>query len=969
MNWSMQNPLKLTAIAALLVVYPSHAGLAQSAPAETPHAKTSIGWNAADWELEHSEFEPEAGWHFGKLANGMRYIIRPNDRPEKTALVRLYIATGSLDERDDERGFAHYVEHMAFNGSANVPEGEMVKLLEREGLAFGADTNASTGFDETQYKLDLPRADLDLLDTALMLMRETVGALTFDEQAVERERGVILSERRARNNYALKNTIANLQFLYPNARLADRLPIGTLETLEGATAQGLREFWTREYLPQDTVLVISGDFDADDVKGRIAQHFADWTRDGVSVEVDPGQVDPARANETDIYLDPALTESISITRHAPYIDRPDSLAERKAALLRGIGNRIVTRRLQRLTRSDDPPFRNVSVGTSDFFEAGRTAQLSVATDSGGWKRGLDAALDEYRRALEFGFSDAEVTEQLANIRTALENANANAATRQNGSFVRQAQQFVSGRSVPTSPQENLARFEDFAGAITPEAILNEMRAVAVSLDDPLIRFVGKDAPAGGEEALREAVDAALARTLAPLADIAASEFAYTNFGTPGEIVSDERKGTLDIRTIRFANGIMLNLKPTELTDDSISVNVELDGGSLLQTRENPLAVALASLLPSGGLGQHSRDELQTIMAGRSVGSRFAASSESFVSSARTTRRDLETQLQLMAAQITDPGYRAEGLGTWRKSLDDFYARLGKTPGSALSEAKLPALTDSDPRFVRQPIEAYRNLGYQQLASNIGNRLTDGAIELTLVGDFDEDEAIALVARTFGALSPREDSFRAYDDARREVRFTSERGLRIVPHSGEPDQAIIRMIWPTVDNDDWIEVSQLNLLARVMRLELLDKLREELGQAYSASANSSPSSTYNDFGLFEIGASIEASQIDVVRAAMVEIVEQMRTTPIDDDVLQRAREPILQSIDNRFKSNGSWMQIIRRAQSKPDDIARTLSARARYETATPQDLKNLAERFLDPSHAVEFNVIHDSLIDTAKPRSE
>jgi zinc protease len=281
-----------------------------------------MNWNAFDWDLEDSEFTPESGWTFGKLDNGMRYIIRRNNRPENTALVRMEIATGSLDERDDERGFAHYVEHMAFNGSTNVPEGEMVKLLERKGLAFGADTNASTGFERTQYKLNLPKADPELLDTALMLMRETASELTIAEEAVERERGVILSERRVRNNYRLKNTMDNLEFSYEGARLSKRLPIGTIETLEAASAAGLRGFWEREYVPADTVLVVVGDFDPAEVEAKIRERFADWQASESPDQPSAGPVDLDRKELTDIYLDPALTESVSLARNAPVADGP-----------------------------------------------------------------------------------------------------------------------------------------------------------------------------------------------------------------------------------------------------------------------------------------------------------------------------------------------------------------------------------------------------------------------------------------------------------------------------------------------------------------------------------------------------------------------------------------------------------------------------------------------------------------------
>lgn len=192
--------------------------------------------------FERSDIRPDPAFRFGRLANGLRYIIRRNATPAGTALVRLDVAVGSLDERKSERGYAHFVEHMAFNGSTRVAEGEMVRLLERNGLAFGADTNASTSFDSTLYKLDLPKADPALIDTALMLMRETASELTLSPEAIVRERGVILSEMRDRNSWQLRDTIANTEFFYPRSLFAARFPIGTAKTLQAANAKKLRAF-------------------------------------------------------------------------------------------------------------------------------------------------------------------------------------------------------------------------------------------------------------------------------------------------------------------------------------------------------------------------------------------------------------------------------------------------------------------------------------------------------------------------------------------------------------------------------------------------------------------------------------------------------------------------------------------------------------------------------------------------------
>ncbi|MBU1756053.1 MAG: insulinase family protein, partial [Alphaproteobacteria bacterium] len=627
--------------------------------------------------------------------------------------------------------------------------------------------------------------------------------------------------------------------------------------------------------------------------------------------------------------------------------------------LRQIAGGALSRRLQRLQRSEDPPFRGVSFSTADLFEAGRTTTLGVASEEGQWRRALQAAVDEYRRALEHGFSEAEIAEQLANLRTGFENAAANAGTRSNAALVGQALALAEGKFVPTAPADALARFETMAPGVTPAEVLAAMRADAIALDQPLIRFSGKTAPEGGEAGLRAAVEAAFARPVAPLEDSANAQFGYTDFGAPGEVVADSRTEELDIRTIRFANGVMLNLKPTDLADDRVTVQLTIDGGRMLASRADPLAVELAGLYTAGGLGKHSRDELQSILAGRSVGASFGAGDETFAGAATTTPRDLELQLQVMAAYLTDPGYRAEGLGPWQRSLADFFARLGRTPESALSEGLGPLLSDGDPRFTRQPLEAYRALDYGRLAATIADRLESGAVELALVGDFDEEQAIAMVARTFGALPRREPAFRAYEGENRERSFTDRRETVTLTHGGEPDQAILRMVWPTAGDEDWARTSRLTLLSRVMRLALTDTLREELGQTYSPVVDSSPSDIYRGYGTFSLGAAVDVAQLDAAEQAVEETVRAMIAEGPSADMVERARQPILEGLDNRLKTNAGWMGLAARAQSQPEDIRRFLEAKERQLAITPAELQALAAEYLDPAKAVRVRVVPET----------
>ncbi len=935
--------------------------LALSACAPQRHHIASAASAAAkpDWAFQASDVPLDPGYRFGKLPNGMRYVIRSNGNPKGTALVRMQVGAGSLDESDAERGYAHFVEHMAFNGSTHVPEGEMVKLLERDGLAFGADTNATTSYERTTYMLDLPRNDTALLDTALMLMRETASELRFDPAAVNRERGVVLAEMRDRNSYALRNYIDQAQFITPDARYVARLPIGTAEALNAATAESLRAFWQREYVPAQITLLVVGDFDADAVEAAIRKRFADWTGAKPDNQPSAGPVNPAAQGKTEIYIDPALSERISATRLGPWLDEPDTLAQRRENLLRQIGYAIVNRRLLRLTREANAPFRAAGLGTGDVFKAGRATNLAVDTVDGKWRRGLVTATQEYRRALQFGFTEAEVAEQIAIIRTANLNAAASQDTRGNAQLLGAVLALINDDVVPDTPRNSLDRLEAFIPQVTPQNVLAALKRELVPLDAPLLRFQGRQPPAGGEKALRDAWAEAMRAELKPVEAKAAGSFAYGDFGPAGTVVADSREASLGIREIRFANGVRLNLKRTDLEKDRVLMQLSVDGGNMLATRDNPKATAMAGVLALGGLGKHSKDELDTLLAGRTVSANISSTDETFTSVAGTTPQDLPLQLQLLAAQITDPGYRREGEVLFRQNINNLFASLGATPGSALSAQLGGILSDNDPRFSLGKVEEWRALSFDKLKTDITDRLQHGAIEIGLVGDFDEDKAIATVAATFGALPAREADFQPYAD-RRTIPFTADRSQRILRHKGPKDQALVTYVWPTRDGEDPVASISLELLERVVRIELTDVLREKLGKAYSPGASSNTSRSYRGYGTFSINASVDVHEVAATRAAIAETITALRDAPVSADILLRARAPMIEALDNALKTNGGWLTYVDRAQTEADRIDRHMKAKERLNTITAAQLQELARRYLTADGAVQVTVLPEGV---------
>ena len=907
------------------------------------------------WPFAKSDLPRDPSYRFGRLPNGMRYIIRPNATPKGTAMVQFWVDAGSLEETPAERGYAHFIEHMAFNGSTHVPEGEMVKLLERKGLAFGADTNASTNYDVTLFKLDLPKNDPGLLDTALMLMRETASELTFDPAAVDREKGVVLSEMRVRNTYALRDAIDSIDFAYPGSRFADRLPIGTEQSIQHATADGLRAFYRRAYRPENTALIVVGDFDADAVEAAIREHFADWKPAPPAAHPTPGPIPFKRAGLTDVYIDPALAERVTVARNGPWLHERDTVAQREEDILRQIGYGIVNRRLQRLSRQADPPFRSAGLSTGDVFKVGRTTTLVVDAAEGEWRRGLAAAEREYRRALMYGFTPAEVAEQVANIRTAVENQAAGAATRPNSTFVAASLALLQDDKIPTTPESGLERFRAYAPRITPAKVLAALKSELVPLDNPLIRFEGRTPPKGGAAAIRAAWNAGMAAKLGHESEAKLGGFGYTDFGPPGKIVSDTTEPRLGIREIVFANGLRLNLKPTDLQKDRIAVSLNIDGGEMLDTRQHPLATAMAGALPIGGLGKHSYDDLQSILAGRSVSFAFGDGERTFRMGGATTPRDLDLQLELLAAAISDPGYRPQGEAQYRRNIENFFAQLDATPSSALANKLGGIESDDDPRFTLQPKADYLALDFQQLKAAIGDRLAHGALELALVGDFDPDKAIALVAKTLGALPPREADFRPYTDNRTRT-FTADRSLRTIRHTGPADQALVRMSWPTEDDTNFDDVMKLELLQRVVDVELTDSLREQLGQTYSPGVSAAESRTWHGYGTFNILASVATSQVDAARKAMLDTIAKLTTQPVDADTLLRARQPLLEAYDNALKTNAGWMNLAAQAQSEPDRLDRFLAGKAKAEAITAADLQAIAAKYLAPDKRLEVDVL-------------
>lgn len=917
---------------------------------QTPAAKA--------WNFAASDIPFDSSIVFGVLPNGMKYALLKNTTPKDSVVLRMRFDVGSFAEADDQRGLAHFLEHMAFNGSTHVPEGEMVKLLERKGLAFGADTNASTGFDQTVYQLDLPNASDDLVDTGLMLMRETASELTIDPGAVDRERGIILSERRARDTYQLRSLIDQLDFQMQGMKIASRIPVGTEEVIRTAPAARIRDLYDRYYRPERATLVMVGDFDPAAMEAKIKARFADWQGRGpAGANPDIGKPDYARAAASDDFVDPAIQDSVTITAFRPWVQEADTRAKRARKLAEEIGESIVGRRLAKIALEENSPILAGYFSDAEGWKVFDQVTIGAVAKEGAWKDALSLVEQEWRRAAAFGFTDAEVAEQVANRRTALKNAVAGVTTRRSDTMADVLVDAADGDFVVVRPETSQAMFEAVAPSLTADAITAAFRKRMEGFSPPLARVTSKKPLDGGTGAILAALKASEQVAVAAPAQTESAAFAYDDFGTPGKVVSDSRIDDLGIRRIRFANNVMLNIKKTDFQKERVYLSVRVDGGNLLATRDDPTKVALAGSLTVGGLEAHSADELRTILAGKTVSPGFGASTDAFGGSALTSPEDFALQAKLMAAFVTHPGYRADGLALIRRFLPQQYAANDATPAAVLGRDASGILANNDPRAQTPPLEKLLALDWNQLKPAIADSLAHGAIEIGVVGDIDEQAAIDAIAATFGALPDRRAAFDPRADAR--VRqYATDRSERTLIHKGPAEQAELRVYWPARDDSDLVEAMRLNLLARVMQLMLTEELREKLGESYSPGAAASLSDEYPGYGHLFAASNVDFKDLATTRAAIFAIAKELRDKPVDADLLDRARKPLLEAMTKARRENSYWLPYVSEATSQEARLDRSRKSIAIVEAATPADLETLAQRYLTDDKALVIKAISD-----------
>lgn len=909
---------------------------------------------------DRSDLEPDPTVVWGTLDNGFRYVIMPNREPPGRVSLRLYVDAGSLMETDAQQGIAHFLEHMAFNGTRHFGPGEMVAYFQRIGMAFGGDTNAHTGFDETVYKIELPENTETYLNEGLQVLRDYADGMLLVESEIDRERGVILSEKRDRDSVDYRIFTASWSFLFPEAKISKRFPIGQAEVISNAPRQEFVDFYERWYTPNRMALVVVGDVDPASVADAVVSYFGD-------MESRPKAEDPDLGNlwlpeiAAQLHTEPeAQATQISIIAIKPYTQDADTREMRIQGLIETAANRMLTRRLDRLSREENAPFSGASAYVYDYLKFFEMAAVELVCLPEKWEATLMVGEQELRRALEYGFTVEEINEAKADILNGFEQAVRQASTRQSRHLSDALVRSLERDKVFMSPEQELEIARDAMERLTPESALAALRGMWENAGRFLF-LSGNLALENAPEKILEVYQASVATPLEPWTEDALPEWPYSNWGEAGKVVEERLIEDLEIRQALFGNQVRLNFKHTDFEAGRIRIAVRF-GSGLLEEPEtlDGIAVFAGATFIAGGLEALSEDQFQRLLAGRTVHVAFSVEEGAFVLRGMTNSRDLRLQMELLAAYLMYPGYREEAARLARSGIQQLYKRLRHTVEGVLEDQVERFLSGGNFRFGYPEESVLLSRTMDEVREWLTAPLTGGYLEISVVGDAEWDDVRDAVAATFGTLPARAENPPGVAKPG-EVRFPEGVAEKTFEYPTAIMRAAAVVYWPTTWIRDIDDSRRLSMLASIFTEKLREEVRQKIGEGYSPYASNNSTDVFPEYGYFyainlaDPGKAVELTEI------MKSIGASLAAGEITEDDLTRARLPLLNMLRQYVRNNQYWLnRVLLQSQAVPENLEWARTLRSSYESMTLEEIKDTAARYLTSEKALRVIVlpVHD-----------
>ena len=883
----------------------------------------------------------------GVLQNGLRYAVMSNAKPGGAMSVRFYVETGSLNEADEERGAAHYLEHMAFEGGRNVSGDTLSSRFQEAGISIERDHNAFTNLLGTYYVLDLQEVTQKKLDLAFLWLKDVADGLTIDPSAVDRQRGVVTSEYYARRDGGTNVSEAIQAFLTPGLKAPYRSPGGTPETLKVLNADALRGFYRKWYRPDRAFVIVVGDLPVADMVARVETTFGAWRSDApVPSPVDPGRLDLSRQTSVLSVYTPAFAQGVIDVCRPTAADA--HLAPGVDAWRRSLSDVSwmlpLQDRLDHLSRAPEAPFLSARIDRSEQPGVYAMTCIYAVPKPERWFETLTTLSDELRRLELHGVTDGELDRVMTVIGARVDGLVSTSRT-----SPQIAQSLISTmreRDPIVSPVKIRENFEEARRQFTRSDIALSLQRRWSAAAQPQIAAVSL-VPITYQQ-LGVAWRMAQGRPdPGPPANAHPPSWAYADLGPTGIVVSRQEILDPDFVRLTLANGVRANVKTLVTEKDHVEIRVRFGGGELsFAPKDLPVAFIGAGSVIAGGLGRHDEEQLGQVLDAHAAGVRFAMERDHFTLAGGARKADAALVAQVLCAYLTDPGFRPEADRQIPLSVRSYYTNLRVSP-LLTAQLTLRAALPGPPVLSLPPEDVAARLTATDFGRVFKPTMTKDAIEVTVVGDISEAEATRLLESTFGALPPRASASDVFNPDAVRLRFPN-RPPQIEParHVGLPSKAGVLVVWPTFvwRPEHQREVRAITLLREVLSDRIRRVIRERLGQTYS------PDVAYvtekgGDEGALSVAIETSPASLDEVVKEIRSIGKSLAQADITTEELERVRRPLLDDTAHRRETASWWLNTLDGSFSEPYKLAQARTWQADYSSIPVAEVNAVARRWL------------------------
>ena len=934
---------------------------AQTAAPSVPATPAVASDTAAPLPAPSTPLPVDSAVTVGKLPNGLRYYIRVNHEPRNRAELRLVVNAGSILEDSSERGIAHFVEHMAFNGTTHFARQALVDYLESTGVRFGADLNASTSFDETIYQLTVPTDSAGLLARGIQVLEDWSHGLTFDPSEIDRERGVVIEEWRRGRGAAQRINDKQFPVLFAGSRYAERIPIGDPQTIRSVSRKTLVDFYDEWYRPDLMAVVAVGDFDRDSVEHLIRQHFAALKPADGSRPRTVYPVPPHDSTLVTVATDPeATTSGVAVYYLQPVRDER-TVGDYRQELVEDLYNAMLNSRLREIAQRANPPFLGAASAQGQIVRSSEAYVLSALVADGRIASGLGALLTEAERVVQHGFTPTELDRQKRELLRSVERAYDERDRLSSSSLVGDyVDNYLEG-----DPMMSMGQQWALTQQLLPGIRLDEVNQLAGRWLRGGSRVITASAPARDSTTVPSgAALVALADSVERTRVVAYSDSATTGElvekpPKPGTVVAEKQIPEIGVTEWKLSNGVRVLLKPTDFKSDQLLFQAFSPGGTSLAPDSLFVPARTAtSVVAVGGVGRFSATELEKALAGKSVNVSPSIGAYQEGIAGGGSPKDASTIFQLIYLYFTAPRADSAAFLSYQSRVKALVANRGASPAAAFSDTLELILARHHPRAAPLTSATFDRMDLHESLDFYRERFADASdFTFVFVGNIDTTVIKPLIERYVATLPATHRKERWRDLGMDYPKGVIHREVR----QGSDDKSQTQIVFSGPFKYTRHDVYMLSALVDVLQIRLRDRLREQLGGTYGVGVTANPSHYPRERYAVAVGFGSAPDRVgELTRAAFAEIDSLRKYGPTQSDI-EKVKEIELRERESAMRQNGSWLALLSSYLHSDWDPRAILAYGDDVRKLTASGIRDAARKYLD-----ERNYVAVSLFPAAPP---